>query len=213
MTSRAIEQLLKLASSPVGSGPALLPVRPNSANGKLVGEWLQMLDRRNGFYCFESALHVFPSRSGAGVMGLSEWNAADGWRQEYKDLDRGGLFVAEDIFGNQFSILGDLIYTFDAETAEMTEFARSVNDWAEKVVTDFEAVTGFPVAHQWQSSHGALVVGQRLVPKTPFVLGGAFEIDNLYPCQASAGMRARGNLAVQIAGVPDGAPINYKVIG
>jgi hypothetical protein len=213
MTTRALEKLLELASSPVGSGPALLPVRPNNANGRLVGEWLQMLDRRNGFFCFESALHVFPSRSGAGVMGLSEWNAADGWRQEYKNLDRGGLFVAEDIFGNQFSILGDLIYTFDAETAEVKHFARSIDEWADKVVTDFNAVTGFPVAHQWQSAHGALPAGQRLVPKTPFVLGGEFKIDNLYACEASAGMRARGNLAVQIAGVPDGAAINYKVVG
>jgi len=213
MISSSVENLLKLASAPLVAEPALLPVRPSNADGKLVGEWLRMLDRANGFYCFESALHVFPSRTSGGNLGLTDWNAAGAWRQEYGRLDRGELFVAEDIFGNQFCLLGEAVYTFDAETAELSEFARSVDEWADKVVSGFETATGHPLGHRWQSKNGPLPPGRRLVPKTPFVLGGAYEVENLYACEASAGMRARGNLASQIADVPDGAPIKYEVVG
>jgi hypothetical protein len=212
MSSGAIEKLLTLASDPISSGPALVSVQGTKAGAKIVAEWLKLLDRRNGFYCFENALHVFATRSGAGTLSLSEWNETDRWRQEYKELDRGGLFVAEDVFGDQFCILAESIYSFDSETGEMTAFADSVEQFAERVMDEFETVTGFPIAHLWQIAHGALPAGQRLVPKTPFVLGGAFEIDNLYPCEASSGMRARGNLATQIASVPDGGKVNYRVL-
>ena len=206
-------KLLKLASAPIAPGPALLPVRPHDVGGGLVGDWLKMLDSVNGFYCFESALHVFPTRMSGANLGLKEWNEPSAWRHEYRHLDRGGLFVAEDIFGNQFCLLKDAIYTFDAETAQLEEFARSVGDWAHKVVEEFELVTGYPVGHRWQSTHGALAAGYRLAPKTPFVLGGPYEVENLYACEAIAAMRARGNLARQIADVPDGTPINFQVIG
>lgn len=60
--------------------------------------------------------------------------------------------------------------------------------------------------------HGVLVEGQRLVPKLPFVAGGEFEVDNLYAADAVEGMRARGNLAVQIRDLPDGAQISYRIV-
>ena len=211
--AQSTNKLLELASASIAPAPALLPVRCHDVDGSLMGEWLKMLDYTNGFYCFESALHVFPSRQCGASLGLTEWNDAAAWRYEYQRLDRGGLFVAEDIFGNQFCLLKDAIYTFDAETAELTEFARTVDEWAQKVIADFEIVTGYPLGHQWQSAHGALVTGHRLVPKQPFVLGGAYQTENLFSCEAVAGMRARGNLAIQIADVPDGTPIKYQVIG
>lgn len=211
--AQSTNELLRLASAPIAPAPALLAIRPHDVDSGLVGEWLQMLGHANGFYCFESALHVFPSRQCGASLGLAEWNEATAWRHEYQRFDPGGLFVAEDIFGNQFCLLKSAIYTFDAETAELTEFARTVDEWAQKVVADFEFVTGYPLGHQWQSAHGALVTGHRLVPKQPFVLGGAYQTENLYSCEAVAGMRARGNLARQIADVPDGTPIKYQVIG
>ena len=211
--ANSTNKLIDLGSAPLVPGPALLPMRPHDVDGGLVGEWLNMLDCANGFYCFESALHIFPSRTIGANLGLTEWNEAKTWRHEYQRLDRGGIFVAEDVFGDQFCLLKDAIYTFDAETAQLTEIARSVGEWAEKMVTDFESFTGFPVGHRWQSTHGALAASHRLVPKTPFVLGGSYEIENLYACESVAGMRVRGNLAMQIADVPDGTPIDYRVIG
>jgi hypothetical protein len=177
-----------------------------------LAEWLKILDRRNGFFCFESALHVFASRSHGAHIGLDEWNASDLWRIAYQDLDPGALFFAEDIFGNQFGFTETGICRFDAETGATGPFADSVEGWARQIVDDFNVSTGFPMAHRWQEAHGPLAAGLRLLPKTPFVLGGEYALANLYAGRAVEGMRARGNLATQLIDLPDGAQIEYRRI-
>jgi hypothetical protein len=52
----------------------------------------------------------------------------------------------------------------------------------------------------------------RLVPKVPFVLGGEIEPGNVYSLNAKEGMRVRGELAVQIRDLPDGARVHYRII-
>ena len=170
-----------------------------------------MLGRVNGFYAFESALHVFPSGT-TEAMSLELWNDPDLWRRDYDDLTDGLVFFAEDVFGGQF-VLGDAgVGTFDPETGDVEVIAGDLTSWAAAVLGDYEMLTGYPIAHEWQVRHGALVEGQRLVPKQPFVTGGAFDVDNLYAADAIEGMRARGNLAVQIRDLPDGAKISYRIV-
>lgn len=79
------------------------------------------------------------------------------------------------------------------------------------MVDDFNVLTGYPLGHHWQTQHGALAPGHRLIPKQPFVLGGAFDTDNLYSLDAVEGMRFRGELARQITGLPDGTAIEIRV--
>jgi hypothetical protein len=81
-----------------------------------------------------------------------------------------------------------------------------------RIVDDFNVSTGFPIAHRWQELHGPLAAGRRLLPKVPFVLGGEYAVENLYAGRAVEGMRVRGHLATQLVGLPDGAPIEYKVV-
>ena len=50
------------------------------------------------------------------------------------------------------------------------------------------------------------------MPKMPFVTGGEYAIQNLAAIEASRGMRFRGDLAVQIRDLPDGAQIRYSVV-
>lgn len=211
MSISSLEKLLGIASPPLVAGPALLSMQPVSCEARLVNDLLQILDKKNGFYCFENALHVFPSRSKASYLGLDAWNSADLWRDEYAGLDRDIFFFAEDVFGNQFGLIDNFICTFNAETAEVKEFSRSAEDWARCILSDYSLHTGYPLAHQWQTQSGALTAGYRLVPKVPFVLGGEFSIKNLYACKAVAGMKARGNLARQLVNVPDGTTIQYSI--
>lgn len=51
----------------------------------------------------------------------------------------------------------------------------------------------------------------RLVPKTPFVLGGGYNLDNLYALEASESMRYRGSIATQLRDLPDGAAVQLRV--
>jgi hypothetical protein len=180
---------------------------------QLIVDWCGLLAARNGFYCFEGALHVFPSRSTAKHCGLEAWNSAELWRKEYSEmLDREPLFVAEDVFGNQFGLLEDFVCVFDAETATVTKFSRSVAEWSERMLTEFNLHTGYPVAHLWQSCGRRIAAGRRLVPKVPFVLGGKPVVENLYDCDAVTGMRMRGRLARRLINVPYGPAIEYSIV-
>ncbi|WP_211206837.1 hypothetical protein [Thiolinea disciformis] len=59
----SLERLLSRASSSLNDqSPALTDYLYRSA-GSLADSLLSLLQDRNGFYAFESALHVFPSHS------------------------------------------------------------------------------------------------------------------------------------------------------
>jgi hypothetical protein len=127
-------------------------------------------------------------------------------------MTEGLLFFAEDIFGGQFGVKGDVIYSLDTETGELSQLAGSVEEWARKILDDHEFITGYPIAHQWQAQNGTLAAGDRLVPKQPFVLGGEYSVTNIVALEAVKGMRFRGDLAVQIRDLPDGASITFKIV-
>jgi hypothetical protein len=73
--------------------------------------------------------------------------------------------------------------------------------WAAAILDDFNALTGFPLAHEWQGANGQLAAGMRLVPKIPFVAGGEFSVENLCAPDSVRAMRLRGSIAVQIRDV------------
>lgn len=200
--------LLAAATGPLGE-----PSTGAALAGHVGEELSELLRQRNGFYAFESALHVYAAGDPGALGGsLEEWNASTGWRAVFGSMADGLVFFAEDIFGSQFALSGNQIAIFEPETGQVDVMATSIEDWADQLLADHEMFTGFPLARDWQSVHGQLSPGQRLVPKVPFVLGGAFEVDNVYALDASEGMGVRGELAVQIRDMPEGGDVQYRVI-
>jgi hypothetical protein len=88
--------------------------------------------------------------------------------------------------------------------------ADSLQSWCDVLLSDFNAHTGYPVAHEWQAKHGPLEPGHRLTPQVPFVAGGEFSIDNLLAMNESKGMEYRADIANQIRELPDGAKIRMR---
>jgi hypothetical protein len=212
MAKSSIRKLLELGSEPLARSASRLSSDLRLVAGAVADDLDALLAARDGFYCFESALHVFPTRSERGHIGLTDWNAQKLWKYEYGELIPPAVFFAEDVFGGQFCIVRNAIHTFDPETAELSQFASSMSEWAERLLQDYNLLTGYPLAHQWQGIHGALPPGKRLVPRVPFTLAGQFSVENLYAAEAAAGMRARGNLARQLIDVPDGAQVRYQIV-
>ncbi|QGZ43375.1 SMI1/KNR4 family protein [Pseudoduganella flava] len=171
-----------------------------------------MLGLKNGFYAFESALHVFPAGEGLGTTGVQEWNSRSLWRHSYGKLVDGMFFFAEDIFGGQFCVKDGAIYGFDPETADVTLIGQDLEEWAQAVLDDYDLQTGYSIAQEWQLQNGPLSPSDRLMPKIPFVLGGAFDISNLVAIERARGMRTRGNLATQIHDLPDGSQIRFDIV-
>jgi hypothetical protein len=168
-----------------------------------VGEELaSMLGQRDGFCAYESALLVHPVRR----------NAPKLWKEKYvTDHDNVLFFAEEDAFGCQFCLHNEKVWTFDPETGALEEMSPSLGLWARSVTEDCEYRTGFPLAHAWQLQNGPLLNGTRLLPKVPFVLGGKFEMENLYQDEDVKGMLFRASIANQIRDVPDGSEISLSV--
>ena len=170
-----------------------------------------ILSLRNGFYAFESALHVFPSgRAEIPERSLEQWNSHDLWTYAYGPLVSGATFFAEDIFGGQFALRNGQVHAFDPETAKMSHLSDGLVGWCEGILDRYNYMTGFSVGHQWQSVHGALRAGHRLVPRVPFCFGGEFSADNMVPVESVAAMRYRASIAVRISQLPDGSQLRFN---
>ena len=208
---RSLIKLLEIASAPLNLRVPELSNDSRLLAGGLVDELMSILREKNGFNALESALHFFPAQSSLLSVGINEWNDYSGWRGEYEDLAKGCLFFCEDVFGGQFCIESDRVWSFDPETGDRKLLGSTLNEWADVVLKDYEVLTGQPLAHVWQRKNGPLPEGGRLVPRIPFVLGGEFAVDNLVLMDAEKAMRMRGNLARQIHNLPDGAQIHFVI--
>lgn len=211
-TNVSMEKLLSIASKPLSERPVSVNLPDFDRHGLLAEELLELLRQRNGFYAFESALHIFPAAPFEREITLGRWNSYGLWRHNYGSLAEDMLFFAEDVFGNQFCLHDDQVCFFDAETGKLDAIGRHISEWVEKVLSEFEVWTGYPLAHAWQVKQGCLPVGYRLMPKVPFVLGGDYALENLCAISSVSGMKTRGNLARQIKELPDGAAVEFRII-
>jgi hypothetical protein len=102
--SSPLRELLRIAGPAVGAA---------AADDPLPGRLNELLQSRNGFYAFESALHVLPrlERPDPATMDFGRWNDGALWRGEYGGLADGLTFFAEDLFGGQFALRGDEVVT------------------------------------------------------------------------------------------------------
>src|SRR2546425_1291488 len=175
-----IQKLLSISSPPILTSPLASEFSLLSHLKQHGKELFKLLSKKNGFYAFESALHVFPLGKKEGAMHLEMWNSESLWRGDYQGLADGCFFFAEDIFGVQFCFKDDRLCTFDPETGETKEFAHDLQGWTHIILGDYELHTGFPFARDWQQKNGPLPEGRRLVPKIPFVCKGEFALDNFY---------------------------------
>jgi hypothetical protein len=172
-------------------------------------ELSMLLESRNGFCAFESALVVFPTKKYDGVPGVYEWNDLTGWRRHYRTVMADEyLCFAQDLFGLQFAISNAGVIRLNPETGKVTFYARSIEEWAERLLENYAEDTGWPLAHEWQLIHGFLPANLRLLPKLPFVLGGEYEVENLVALDCQQVMDYWGKLYEAIRNLPDGQAIS-----
>ena len=171
----------------------------------------KILSIKNGFYAFESALHFLGTGPDRPDIDIEGWNSPDLWIKSYGTIKPDGLCFAEDLFGNQFYIACDGIYTFDCENGDKEKIARNFGEWCKLILDDYDYLTGYTLAHEWQKKNGPLEPGKRLMAKVPFSLEGDFDVDNLQIANAVDLMLTRADLAIQLASIPDGTKIKINI--
>lgn len=211
--SKFIEELLSISSQALLMGNPYIAPEYKTLLGSLYDEIIQILSLKNGFYAFESALHFFPAieEPDGKRIDVNQWNHDDLWQGEYDSLVDDLFFFAEDVFGCQFCIKDGKLYTFDPETGNLGEISNNFNGWAKAVLDDYNFMTGYPLAHEWQVKYGELPCQKRLLPKKLFVFGGGFAVDNLYLADAVEGMKYRASVAKQIYNLPNGTTVKMKI--
>lgn len=207
--NKSFDRLIAISSEPIGDTFVAADVLNDW--GSIGQELAELLNLKNGFYAYESALLIRPLHSRNGVLGLIEWNTSNLWKNNYIEPTYNAFFFAEDIFGSQFCIREGMICTFDPETGLFEAMSSSLEECINDIMHDYEFRTGFPLAHAWQIKNQQLNPGVRLLPKIPFLCGGKYEVDNLYSLADVKGMLFRASIANQIRNLPDGAEFVFEV--
>ncbi len=204
-------KLLAVGSQPISDQAALsvAELMPDLSAGSMA-ELGALLEGKNGFYAFESALHVLSSNSVGPEPGLDVWNDAQGWRQGYGSLVSGLLFFAQDLFANQFCLGENGVCRFEPESGAITLHADSVEAWAQRILEDYNYETGWEVGREWQRRFGPLPRGTRLLPRRPFLLGGEYEAENLVAVPSQRAMAELGRLYRCVRDLPDGAEVQLQ---
>ncbi len=205
----AIERLLGKASPALGEEKFEVSQFPSSLRQPCM-LLRELLGMRNGFYAFASALHVFSTNVNK-KQNIVEWNSPQGWRQEYGELASELFSFGEDMFGNQFCIAHGEFVQFNIETAEVESMGRSAEEWADTILSDFGYWTGFPLGWEWQNTNGPIPNGRRLFPRQPFMLGGDYEVSNLWCGDTLETLGFYGYLARNVWGISDGTPVEISL--
>lgn len=145
--------------------------------------------------------------SASDSIDLVRWNESRGWKRAYGAAARGCVFFAQDIFAHQFCIHADAVWSFDPESGSKRKMGDSVGEWAGAILEDHNVLTGYPLAHEWQSINGDLPAGVRLAPKIPFVLGGEFSVENLFALEATECMKYYAEIYKQTKHVSSGSAV------
>ncbi|NWJ44709.1 MAG: SMI1/KNR4 family protein [Chloroflexi bacterium] len=207
-----LQKLLEFGSDPLGAYLIDFPEDIAQQAGTLSAEFAGLCLQKNGFFAFESALHVFPVGNTLHTYNLQRWNSETLWRSEYSDMAEGFLFFAQDAFGEQFGLKDGYVWRFNPETGDSVQISSSLEEWAGLLLSDYEYETGYIFAHEWQNRKGRLLADHRILPLVPFVAGGKYELTNFYSENMVAGMKSRANLARQIRDLPNGSPIQIKFL-
>jgi hypothetical protein len=208
----ALQKLLEIGGAPLLPKESDSTVAALDHFGELGASIGSVLRTKNGFFCFESALRFFPSVTLESSWGITDWNRHDLWKADFRGLADDIFCFAEDLFGQQFVIFDGKVGAFEPETGNLEIVASSIEQWASRILDDYNQMTGYPLAHEWQLNHGPLHSRHRLMAKQPFVLGGEFSVANLVALDSLRIMKNLGNLARQIHTLPDGAQIKFNVL-
>ena len=201
MTS-SLQSLLGVAGGALG--PGFAHALPDLGGAQRTRELEGLLQARDGFFAFDDALMVLPVNAPTRRMDLARLNNGD-WTAAYWHLCDGLFFFAADALGDLFALQDNKVVRFATESGLVEPMADTLDGWAARLLADPAGEAGWPFVKAWTGAHGPLEEGWRLTGRRPFVLDGAFDLDNLEQRALGEILDFRGPLATRIHEMPPGA--------
>lgn len=128
-------------------------------------------------------------------------------QSNYSDLSPGKVIYLN-VFGEPFFAESGSVLKVSPETGEREEVC-SLSGFNPGALEDYW--TGDSLKQQWELAHGAMPADNFLVPVTPFVLGGEFDISNLMSIDKDEAIRYYKRIRDAIRDLPDGATVKIEV--
>ncbi|HZX59363.1 MAG TPA: SMI1/KNR4 family protein [Mucilaginibacter sp.] len=171
--------------------------------------YLEFIENNNGGFFYKNSIHIYSITLTPYFNSFFRVNEVI--KKEYINILDNEIFFGQELFGNQFGFSSNGIIFFNIETGERTIIGKTFSDWIDVIDSDIEYYSGINVMEAWVQLNGKLNNEQRLCPKIPFIVGGNYEIENLYSQPFPDYITSNANIANQIYGLPDGTPIRLKI--
>ena len=196
-----LERLLDIA------GPELATLR---SLPETMAPVAPLLSVRNGFLAFESALLVPPFLGDGSPNCIAELNRGT-WREDLLPNHGPIIFFGVDAFGDVFGIGRDGVVHHSIIGGTTEKIAQNLDGWANAILDDYDYLTGWSLAAEWQKQNRPLVPFERLMIYPPPALGGEFAIDRMSAVPLAEWLDFAGTLYQQIKDLPDGAQIDIEI--
>jgi len=170
----------------------------------------QLIENYNGLFAFHRALHVFGCTPTVSFHDILKRNTPERWRGMYGDAVKSLRFFAEEAFGNLYAYGPTGIVFFDIESAESTVVAANFEGWTNYIANDTDYATGRSLLEKWSAAHGPLPFGSRLCPKKLFIIGGQYEVGNLYATDWERNLEFHAEVARQLKNLPEGTKVKIE---
>ena len=174
-------------------------------------EFIEFTQITDGGFFFEGSLHIYGFEKEVPLHSMEFINQLI--KNEYKGLlDDNIIFFGCDVFGNQFGFSEKEVVFLEIETGESKVIGKSFIEGIEKIEKELDYYTGLTLLREWSKRGTILAKTERLVPIKPFVVGGKYEVSNLYSLDFAKAIRYNANIARQIKDLPDGQAINIVTV-
>lgn len=163
----------------------------------------------NGGYFYNNSLQIYSIDNSIDFNSFFKINELI--KKEYSNIISNEVFFAQEIFGNQFGFSSQGVIMFNIETGEKNLLSLDFNGWLEALEADIDFLTGKNIAKLWDQANPELKLNERLCAKKPFIIGGEYEIENLFALSFPQYVYSNANIANQVYGLPDGQSIKLKI--
>mgnify|MGYP001546136526 CR=1 FL=1 len=172
--------------------------------------YLEFIKKINGGFFYNYSLHIYAVSTSFEFHDIFKINEII--KESFGKIIKNDFYFAQEIFGNQFGYCDEGIVFLNIESGERNIIARDFDEWMEILNKDLDYFTGRKLVESWNKFNNAMKPNERFCPKIPFVIGGKFEIENLFLQAFPKNILANANIATQIYELPDGTPIKLKII-
>jgi len=170
-----------------------------------------VIESNNCGFFYKQSLHLYSYSHNREFNDIEYINIL--LKQEYGEMIVGLESFGQDLFGNQFCFepASNKIIFFNSETGKREMIATDFENWLDILYKHFDYYIGPTLLKKWYTDN-ELAFNQRLCPRTPFVGGGEFTINNLYAGNFPDYIKAYFSIAKQVYHLPEGASIKIEIL-